>query len=83
MEEDDLATSYIPTATNSTTRGGDFSSITGPNFSSLYNPLQGTVGAQFQTIYPADNNIRYIITGNQNQLMYLAANNGIIASFYG
>jgi hypothetical protein len=83
MEEGNFATSYTPTSATSITREGDFASIAGPNFSLWYNPLQGMLGAQFQTIYTTDSIIRYIITGNQNQLMYLAANNGTIASFNG
>jgi len=34
-------------------------------------------------MFTTDSMIRYIITRNDNQLMYLAANNGTIASFYG
>ncbi len=65
------------------TRGGDFASITGPNFSLWYNPLEGTFSAQFQSMFTTDSIICYIITGNDNQFMYLAANNGTIASFDG
>ena len=47
-----FATSYIPTIASAVTRGGDFASITGPNFSSWYNnPIQGTFGVEFQTLY--------------------------------
>jgi hypothetical protein len=82
IEVGSFVTSYIPTTTV-VTRAGDFASITGHNFSSWYNPVQGTFGAQFQTIYTNDTIIRYILTGNQNQLMYLESNNEIIASFDG
>ena len=83
MEEGEFATSYIPTDTISVTTEGDFASIEGNNFSSWYNPVQGTFGVEFQTIFTTDSIIRYILTGNQNQLLYLAANTGTITSFDG
>jgi hypothetical protein len=83
MEEGRFATSYIPTDTAAVTRAGDFASITGQNFSSWYNPVQGTFGVEFQTIFTTDSIIRYILTGNSNQLMYIAATNGTIASYDG
>jgi hypothetical protein len=81
--EGPFATSYITTATATVTRAGDFACLTGPNFTSWYNPIQGTFGAQFQTIYPTDTIIRNILTGNENQLMYLNADTGTLASFDG
>jgi hypothetical protein len=84
LEEGAFATSYIPTTSAAVTRAGDFASITGSNFSSWYNLVQGTFGAQFESyMFTIDTIIRYILTGNLNQLMYLAANNGTIASFDG
>jgi len=78
-----FATSYIPSGASATTRAGDFASIEGNNFNSWYNPAEGTFGAQFQTIFATDSVPRYILTGNSNQLMYLAANTGTITSFDG
>jgi hypothetical protein len=83
MEDGAFATSYIPTGATAVTRARDFASIVENNFSSWYNPLQGTFEAQFQSMFTTDSIIRYIITGNANQLMYLAATNGTIESFDG
>jgi hypothetical protein len=84
MEEGTFPTSYIPTVgTTAVTRAGDFASIEGNNFSSWYNPAEGTFGAQFQTMFTTSSIPRYILTGNNNQLLYLAANTGTIASFDG
>ena len=65
------------------TRAGDFASIEGDNFSSWFNPAEGTFGARVQTIFTTDSIPRYILTGNRNQLMYLEANTGTITSFDG
>ena len=65
------------------TRARDFANIVGNNFSSWYNPLEGTCGAQFQSMFTTDSIIRYTITGNDNQLMYLDATNGTITCFDG
>ncbi len=73
----------MPTTTASFTRAGDFASVTGPDFSSWYNPAEGTFGVEFQTIFTTDSVPRYILTRINNQLMYLAANTGTIASFNG
>ncbi len=86
VEEGTFATSYIPTTAFALTRGGDFSSMTGPNFSSWYNPIQGTFGVEFQTLYAMNDTYRFILTGDGGaplQLLYMSANNGIIASFDG
>jgi len=42
-----FATSYIPTIDAPVTRASSFASIAGNNFSSWYNPVQGTFGSQF------------------------------------
>ena len=70
MEEGRFATSYIPTGATPVTRSGDFASIEQNNFTPWYNPMQGTFGVEFQTIFTTDSIIRYILTGNINQLMY-------------
>jgi len=64
IEEDTFTTSYIPTNTNPVTRTRDFSSITGPNFSSWYNPIEGTFGVEFQTLYSTKHTQRFILIGN-------------------
>jgi hypothetical protein len=82
MEDGTFATSYIPTTTTAAvTRAGDFASTDVNNF--RYNPAEGTFGVEFQTIFTTDNAPRYILTGNNNMLMYLAANTGTITSFDG
>ena len=65
------------------TRAGDFASIEESNFTPWYNPVQGTFGVEFQSIFTTNTIPRYILTGNNNQLMYLAANTGTITSFDG
>ncbi len=54
IETDTFASSYISTTstTSSVTRAGDFASITGPDFSSWYNPAEGTFGVEFEAISP-------------------------------
>jgi len=74
MEPDAMfPTSYIPTTTAAVTRGGDFASITGPNFSSWYNPLEGTFGVEFQMLYSMNDTQRFILTGDGGplQLLYI------------
>jgi hypothetical protein len=83
LEEGSFATSYIPTTTAAVTRAGDFASIEGNNFTPWYNPVQGTFGVEFQTIFTTDSISRYILTGNNNHLVYLAADTGTITSFDG
>jgi hypothetical protein len=43
MEVGSFATSYIPTTTGSVVRSADVCSITGANFTSFYNPLEGSL----------------------------------------
>jgi hypothetical protein len=83
MEEGSFATCYIPIGVTTVTRAGDFTSIAGPNFSSWYNPVEGTFGVEFQTIFTTDSIPRYILTGDQNKIMYLEANTGTMGSFDG
>ncbi len=59
-----FATSYIPTIASAVTRGGDFASITGPNFSSWDNPIQGTFGVEFQTLHVMNDTQEFILTGD-------------------
>ena len=47
MEEGTFATSFIPTTTTPVTRAGDFASVAGADFSSWYNPAEGTLGVEF------------------------------------
>ena len=45
LEEGAFPTSYIPTVASTVTRSADNASITGANFSSFYNPSEGTLFA--------------------------------------
>ena len=45
LEAGSFATSFIPTGATSVTRNADFVAMTGTNFSSWYNPTQGTLYA--------------------------------------
>lgn len=51
METGAFPTSYIPTTASTVTRSADVASMTGTNFSSWYNPTEGTMVAAFSTIY--------------------------------
>jgi hypothetical protein len=48
LEQGAFATSVIPTSGSTVTRSADNASITGTNFSSFYNPSEGTVSAKFK-----------------------------------
>jgi hypothetical protein len=50
-------TSYIPTVASTRTRAAEDASITGRNFSSWFNPKQGTVYTNFKTESNISNNI--------------------------
>jgi hypothetical protein len=64
LEAGEFATSYIPTTTTALTRNADVASMTGTDFSSWYNAVEGTVfvSAQFtesvalKTIYEINDN---------------------------
>ena len=62
LEVGAFPTTYIPTTTAPATRVADLASITGTNFTSWYNPAQGTFSVEFQTIFTADSIPRYILT---------------------
>jgi hypothetical protein len=54
LEAGAFATSYIPTAASSVARSADSATMTGTNFSSWYNPTQGTFvvsGSQVLTVF--------------------------------
>jgi hypothetical protein len=54
-----FATSYIPTTTAAATRSADVATMTGTNFSSWYNPSQGTIFGQYTSF--ANLTARYIV----------------------
>jgi hypothetical protein len=47
-----FATSYIPTTSASATRSADVCQITGTSFSSFFNANEGSIAAEYDTIYP-------------------------------
>ncbi len=47
FETGSFATSYIPTVASSVVRSADVCSITGGNFTSFYNPVEGSVFSEF------------------------------------
>jgi predicted hotdog family 3-hydroxylacyl-ACP dehydratase len=47
LEAGSFATSYIPTVASQVTRSADVASMTGTNYSSWYNPSEGTLVAEF------------------------------------
>jgi hypothetical protein len=47
LEVGAFPTSYIPTTTTAATRAADVASVTGDNFSNWYNPVEGTMFAEF------------------------------------
>lgn len=47
LEAGSFPTSYIPTTSSQATRAADVASMTGSNFSSWYNPAEGTIYSQF------------------------------------
>ena len=78
-----FATSYIPTTTAVVIRAADFASIEGKKFSSWCNPMEGTFGVEFETLYSMNNTQLFILTGDGGaslQLLYMAANTGNIES---
>ena len=52
LEQGAFATSVIPTTTTALTRNADVASMTGTNFSSWYNAVEGTLFVDFQTRSP-------------------------------
>ena len=76
LEAGGHASSYIPTGLTAVTRGADSIQITGTNFSSWYNQIEGTIVAsastraseisQASTVYSIDNNT----SGNSISLVY-------------
>ena len=76
-------TSYIPTVASTVTRSADNASITGTNFSSWYNPSEGTLGFIGDTVSPSSYSTVYQIDdGGTNNRLYLDKNssNGRVVS---
>ena len=83
LEAGSFPTSYIPTVASTVTRSADNASITGTNFSSFYNPTEGTLGFIGDTISPSSYSTIYQIDdGGTNNRLYLDKNssNGRVVS---
>jgi len=81
VEAGAFATSYIPTVASQVTRSADVASMTGTNFSSWYNPTQGTIVSSASTLKPpsvsASNSVVFASDGTANeriQIVYDAGN---------
>lgn len=87
LEAGAFATSYIPTVASQVTRSADVASMTGTNFSSWYNPTEGTVVANFDTYAPsvADGfgRVYQIDNATNNNVIALQKNNGGGSQFFG
>lgn len=57
LEAGSIATSFIPTAATSVLRSADAVTMSGTNFSSWYNPSQGTIVATFSTTNTSGNGL--------------------------
>jgi len=55
LEAGSFPTSYIPTVASTVTRAADLASITGSNFSSWFNPVEGTINIDYRTGLKAAN----------------------------
>lgn len=87
LEVGAFATSFIPTAGAAVTRSADVATMTGTNFSSWYNPTEGTVVANFDTYAPsvADGfgRVYQIDNATNNNVIALQKNNGGGSQFFG
>lgn len=95
VEAGSFPTSYIPTSGATATRSADLASITGTNFSEIYNPLEGTLyleavgngigntssNATFQVDNGSSSNRITVINDDTNTVNSLITVNGTQTSF--
>lgn len=78
LENGTFATSYIPTAGTTATRVADRASITGSNFSSWFNPIEGTINIDYRTGLKAANTrvfqINNTATPNTDAIDFVSGN---------
>lgn len=74
LEQGSFPTSYIPTNGSQVTRLADSCSITGDNFSSFYNPSEGTFFADFEMTDISDSG--YVISNGVTSPMFIYTNFG-------
>jgi hypothetical protein len=84
LETGAFPTSYIPTVASTVTRSADNASITGTNFSSFYNPDEGSVSAKFKFY---ENHGPYSeavsIAGSSAGFMVIDVAGGLVTDCYG
>jgi hypothetical protein len=79
LEAGAFATSYIPTVASQVTRSADSASMTGTNFSSWYNPSEGTLYAEAKTSSTADSIERValqLLENGQDNFVTVGSYNG-------
>ena len=72
IEAGAFATSYIPTTASTVTRSADVATVTGTNFSGIYNSVEGTLFAAARINYLGGNTypgIMYVDDGTFNNTM--------------
>ena len=76
LEAGAFATSYIPTTSAQVTRAADVENMTGTNFSSWYNIVQGSFYAEAKAIYnlSTTGGARYLLANTNTNSYYLYAN---------
>ena len=87
LEVGAFATSFIPTAGTAVTRNADVALMTGTNFSSWYNAIEGTVVANFDTYAPSVvdgfGRVYQIDNATNNNTIALLKNNGFGSQYFG
>jgi hypothetical protein len=81
LEQGAFATSYVPTTTAALTRAADVATVTGANFSSWYNAVEGTMFIEYQGVNDVSGATRRAIevgvlgsTDNRYVIGYFATN---------
>jgi hypothetical protein len=76
-------TSYIPTVASTVTRAADVAQITGANFSSWYNPEQGTILAKLQNVNQAGANAIWSFDngGSSQRMIFRIAVGAVVTNF--
>jgi hypothetical protein len=83
LEQGSFPTSYIPTTGSTVTRSADVATITGDNFSSFYNPTEGTIFAEYQNPKSGDTNNRvWCMELNSNQTLNIIPDNNQVQGQY-
>ena len=73
LEAGAFSTSYIPTVASQVTRSADVATMTGTNFSSWFNPNQGSLYANGTLIPTTTNSWMYALTGANTNIIRIGA----------